>query len=184
MKPLLLLLLAASGRVHETRHDLKTPQEIQGYPCAAGYAWFFDDGTLSSCFVSRQTSFGELTIPPKAWIQLTAEGRPWYVFLGQNVTIKGYPARGQGHDFSTALYPSGKLKTLWLAADTVIDGVPCMEAGFFADVFGGGVETDFHENGKLERCKLARDITIQGRAFHRGDHIRLDNNGKLTGPRL
>jgi hypothetical protein len=72
------------------------------------------------------------------------------------------------------------LKTCWLAADTVIDGIPCMQAGFFADVLGGGAETDFHKTGKLKACKLSRDVTVEGRNLRQGDHAHLDPNGKLN----
>jgi hypothetical protein len=55
-----------------------------------------------------------------------------------------------------------------------------MQAGFFGDVFGGGVATDFHDNGKLKACKLSRDVTVDGRHLRPGDHIHLDAGGKLN----
>jgi len=194
MAPLRLLPLAASClilsvaascttrpvRETTTRKQLSVPTEIQGYPCAAGYAWFFADGRLSSCFVSRETTFGEVNAPEKSWIYLGHNGNPRFVFLAHDATINGYPCRGGGHDYSTAVYPSGKLKTCWLAADSVVDGVPCMRAGFTADVFGSGVETDFHENGRLKLCKLSRDVTIDGHAFRQGDHIHFDASGRIA----
>jgi hypothetical protein len=57
-----------------------------------------------------------------------------------------------------------------------------MRAGFTADVFGGGVGTDFHENGKLKTCKLSRDFTLDGQALRQGDHIHLDTSGLLIRP--
>jgi hypothetical protein len=186
MKPLLLMLLTVSGfgsgaaTETTTRKTLDTPTEIQGYSCAAGYAWFFTDGSLSSCFVSRESKFGEITAPRKSWIHLTRNGAPQFIFLAHDAQIDCYACRGGGHDYSTALYPDGKLKTCWLAADSMVNGIPCMRAGFVADVFGGGVETDFHENGHLKGCKLSRDATIGDRTFHRGDHIRLDETGQMA----
>lgn len=181
MKPLLLVLLAASGAVHTLRRDLKAPQEFQGYPCAAGYAWFFDDGRLESCTISREITFGELRAPEKSWITLSEEGAPRLLWLPHDAQVKGWLCRGGAseHSYSIAFYPNGKVKTVWLAADTVIDGVPCMRATFAADVFGGGVETDFHENGKLQGCKVARDATVDGHPFRAGEHVRLDASGKL-----
>jgi len=41
-----------------------------------------------------------------------------------------------------------------------IQGVSCLRASLGADVFGGGAGTHFHGNGKLARCKLGRDVTI------------------------
>jgi len=130
--------------------------------------------------------FGEATVPEKSMIYLGHDGSPRFVFLAYDATVNGYLCRGSGQDYSTALYPSGTLKTCWLAADSVVDGVPCMRAGFTADVFGGGVETDFYENGKLKTCKLSRDFTLDGQAFHQGDHVHLDTSGRLmqtTSPR-
>jgi hypothetical protein len=180
MKPLLFLLLAASSGPNTVRRDLKAAQEIQGYLCAPGYAWFFADGSLESCSLARESPFGEVTAPEKSWITLTPEGAPRLLWLPQDGKVKGYLSRGGAgeHSYSVALYPSGKLKTIWLAADTTVNGVPCMRATFAADVFGGGVETDFHENGKLKACKAAGTVTIDGHAFRRGDHVRLDVNGK------
>jgi hypothetical protein len=170
------------ARETTTRKQLSVPIEIQGYPCAAGYARFFDDGKLSSCFVSRETAFGQVTIPEKSMIFLGHDGTPRFVFLAHDADVNGYLCRGGGHDYSTALYPSGKLKTCWLAADSTVDGVPCMRAGFTADVFGGGVETDFYENGKLKTCKLSRDFTIDSHAFREGNHVHLNTSGRLVQP--
>ena len=122
-------------------------------------------------------------MPPKSWINLTHNGDPDFVFPGRDTKINGYPCRGGGgaEGPSTALYPSGKFKTCWLAADVVVDGIPCMHASFLSDVFTGAADTDFHENDKLKGCKLSRDTTLEGRVFNRGDRVRLDVSGKLTG---
>jgi len=171
--------LAMGASNDSVRKELKSPEEIQGYACAPGYAWLFNDGRLASCTVSRETAFGEITIPAGSEIFLTAEGHPRSVFLAHDSRVSGYLCRGGKRAWSTALYPSGKLKTCWLADDAVVDGLPCMRAGFVADVFGGGAETDFREGGRLKGCKLSRDFTPGDRFFHRGDHIRLDAGGKL-----
>jgi hypothetical protein len=174
-------VLTSTTRDATTRRELKTVTEIQGFSCAARYAWFFTDGTLSSCFVSRETKFGKIVIPENSMILLSREGAPRFVFLSRETNLNGYPCRGgPAHDYNVALYPGGELKTCWLAEDHVVDDVPCMRAGFFADVFGGGVETDLHPNGRLQGCKVSRDFTYQGRAFRRGDHIRLDSEGKVN----
>jgi hypothetical protein len=175
--PALVLILGAEENT--TRRLLKAPEQIQGYPCAAGYAWFFGDGRLSACRVSRVTAFGGITIPAGSQICLARDGNPRFVFLAHDAAVKGYRCRGGENAWSTALYPVGELKTCWLAEDSVVDGVPCMRAGFAADVFGGGVELDFHENGRLQTCKLSRDTTVDGRAVRKGDHVHLDAAGKL-----
>jgi len=180
---LLSLFLAAASTMSaandSVRKQLKSSEEFQGYSCAPGFAWFFNDGRLANCTVSRETAFGEITIPAGSEIFLAPDGRPRSVFLAHDARVNGYLCRGGKRAWSTALYPSGKLKTCWLAEDTVVDGVPCMRAGFVADVFGGGAATDFQEDGRLRACKLARDFKLGDRVFRRGDHIRLDAAGKL-----
>jgi hypothetical protein len=182
LAPLLSLLLLFSAPYDKnTRIELKTVTSMQGYSCAAGYAWMFPDGKLASCTLSRESKFGEITVPEKSMIYLSGDGDPRFVFLAHTATIHGYACRGGGQDFSTALYPSGALKTCWLATDTLVDGIPCMQAGFFADVFGGGVETQFFENGKLKTCKLSHEVELAGHTFKKGDHVRLDPTGTASG---
>lgn len=180
----LVFSLVGSCTIHPARENTTPKQlsalaEIRGYPCAAGYAWFFADGKLALCFVSREAAFGVVKVPEKSMIYLGRDGSPRFVFLAHDATLNGYLCRGSGHDYSTALFPSGRLKTCWLAAESVVDGVPSTCAGFVADVFGGGVETDFHENGKLKTCEVSRDFAIDGHTFHQGDHIHLDTSGRL-----
>ena len=167
------------------RRRLSTPAEIQGYPYAAGYTWFFADGKLRECAVSRQIRFGEITIPEKSWINLRHDGDSDFVFLAHDTSVSGYRCKGGGplgpmEGASTALYPGGKLKVCWLATDTVVGGVPCAHASMLADAFGGGSATEFHENGRLKSCKLSRDFRLAGYAFHSGEHVQLDEYGNLA----
>src|ERR1700689_4864661 len=46
------------------REKLQQPREINGYPCAAGYAWFYADGKLESCTVSREIAVGVAQLRP------------------------------------------------------------------------------------------------------------------------
>jgi hypothetical protein len=66
-------------------------------------------------------------------------------------------------------------------ADSLVDGVPCEHASLWTDAFGGNSSTEFHENGKLKSCRVARDFPIGGRSFRLGDRIQLDENGGLAG---
>ena len=73
----------------------------------------------------------------------------------------------------------------WLARDEEIQGVPCMSTGGVLRTIGkalarrnqGGVF--FHENGNLSSALVARDCVVQGRAFKRGELIRLDRDGNV-----
>ena len=179
--------LAAGDAVREklTRQRLTAVTEIQNYPCAADYAWFFADSKLAECKVAREIAFGEITVPRGSWINLSHDGDPEFVFLAHDTNVNGYLCKGGGllgptEGASTALYPSGKLKTCWLANDTVVDSVPCAHASFWSDALGGNSGTFFHENGKLKSCQLAREFTLGDRVFHRSDHIFLDAAGRPT----
>lgn len=188
MKSVFFLALMASvgliasdrERPAVSRQTLDAPRTIEGYPCDRGYAWFFDDGRLSSCKVSVETGFGELRVPKASMIHLTPAGKPLFVFLGRDSIVRGMTCRGGGHSYMTAMYPSGKLRVCWLAGDQEVAGVPCGGASFFTDVFGGGAGTVFHENGRLKTCRLSKDQTVQGRRFASGDHPVFDENGKLA----
>jgi hypothetical protein len=135
-------------RSHHSQ-KLTAPTEIEGHPCAAAYAWFFNDGKLPSCFVSREAEFGKLTVPKQSWIFVGHDATPRFVFLAHDAAVNGHLCRGGGNSYSTALYPDGSLRICWLAVDSEINGVPCMRANFAKDVFVGGVGAASRPNGAL-----------------------------------
>jgi hypothetical protein len=150
------------------RSTLQAPTEIQGYPCDKGYAWFFDDGRLSRCTVTREIPFGEARIPAGSYIALNLDGTPNLVQMSHNAPLLGMTCMGgswlgPGEGAMVAFYPSGKLKQCYLAGDQVVQGVPCMSGGLLGDGRGGGAQ--FHENGKLKSCKLTKDFGT----WHKGD---------------
>ena len=69
----------AGQRPNTERKDLKQPADIQGYPCAAGYAWFYDGGALSSCRMARDVPFGEARASAGSWIG----GQAWSTRSGR-----------------------------------------------------------------------------------------------------
>lgn len=66
----------AAAQPQTNRRFLNQATDIQGYPCAKGYAWFYTDGHLYRCFVLREIPFGEAIIPSGSEIALTPEVRP------------------------------------------------------------------------------------------------------------
>lgn len=184
--PAVLCLAALSGPGSGSgdgeRRTLDLAVEVQGIPCQRGHAWFDAAGRLTSCALSRAATIRGAELPSGSWVSLRSDGALEYVFLPGDTRIQGHLCRGQGHDFMTTFHPGGALELCWLAEAEQIQGVPCGRATFIADVFGGGAGTYFHENGKLAGCKLSRDATLEGRPFRRGDHVRIDPNGKLVLP--
>lgn len=154
-------LARAGSPPHVTRRFLHAPAEIQGYPCAKGYAWFFDDGHLSRCTVSQEAAFGEARIPAGSIIALHPDGTPVFVQMSHDAQVLGYTCLGgswlgPAEGAMVGFYPSGKLKECYLAGDQTVQGIPCMNGGIFGDGMGRGAE--FYEDGKLKSCKLSRDF--------------------------
>jgi antitoxin component YwqK of YwqJK toxin-antitoxin module len=159
--PALFSMGWAADKPQLHRKTLDQPTEIQGYPCAKGYAWFFADGKLLNCTVSRAIAFGEATIPAGSWITLSPEGKPRIAQMKQDTNVAGVTCMGgswlgPSEGAMTAFYPSGKLEQCFLAGDQTVQGVPCMNGGIFDDGIGSGAM--FYANGKLKSCKLTKDF--------------------------
>lgn len=84
----------------------------------------------------------------------------------------------------TGFHPNGQLKTVWLAQDEIIQGIPCAKYRFMSVLFGGGDNILFDENGRLRYCTLSDNITIEGQNLRKGDEVRFDNDGKLNSSKL
>lgn len=153
--------VSARSQTQAVRKKLDKPTEIQGYPCAKGFAWFYADGKLNHCTISRQIDFGEATIPAGSIIRLRPDAKPDFVQLSDDTHIAGIICRGgswQGPagGSTTEFYPSGKLKQCFLAGNQEVQGVPCMNGGLVGDRQGHAAQ--FSEDGKLESCKLTKDF--------------------------
>jgi len=157
------------------RTKLTEAREIQGYPCAKGYAMVYPSGKLASCSVSRETAFGKALVPAGSIIGLESTGKPKGAMMAHNTVIAGVRCGGgnwplgPSEGASTAFYPSGKLEQCWLAGDQSVQGVPCMTAGFIG-LFGDGARrgggANFYESGKLKSCTLGKDYGGQRRGEH------------------
>jgi hypothetical protein len=166
-----LLFSVASPETH--RRHLDQPAVIQYYPCDRGYAWFFPDGSLNRCTVSRQIDFGEAHLPEGSIIVLFPNGRLRFVMLKHNTVVSDVRCSGGGplgpaEGSVTVLYPNGKLKSCYLVMDEAIQGVPCASGGSWKAIAGHDQAVEFYENGKLKSCRLSQDFANQ----KRGDGFR------------
>lgn len=166
----------AAGPSQVTRKSLPGDTVIQNYPCAKGYAWFYGDGALNRCTLSRDATFGEAKILRGSIIELWPDGTTHYAMLAHDAVVAGYEVMGgsllgPGEGAMTGFYPSGKLRTIYLVSDQTIQGVPCRggEWGIFTDFMNGGNFVEFYEDGRLQSCKLVRDFGDR----KRGQRIRL-----------
>jgi hypothetical protein len=148
------------------RRKLAQPAEIQGYPCAKGYAWFYTDGKLQRCIVSQETQFGEALVPIGSIIDLKPDGSRDGVQMARSTRIHDVLCDGGGflgpaEGAWVGFYPSGKLKGCYLVGNQDVQGVPCAHGGFFASLTGPDPGTNFYESGSLHSCRLSRDFNGQ-----------------------
>ena len=171
-----LLTLTLSGQTYKpsdlTRRKLDQDTLIQGYPCRHSYAWFYPNGQLNRCFVSRDTSFGEAQIPSGSVVELWPEGATKYVMLAHDAVVAGYYVSGgsflgPAEGAITSFYRSGKLHTAYLVHDQTIQGVPCRGSqwGIFTDPVHGGDSIVLYPDGRLRACKITRDFGGQKRGY-------------------
>ena len=164
--------ICAAAPPHTYRKTLDQPTETQRYPCAKGYAWFYDDGRLSRCTVTREIPFGEARIPAGSYIALNPDGSPDLVQMSRDARILGLTCQGgswlgPGEGSVVAFYPSGKLKLCYLAHDQTVQGVPCASGGFVLKATGVDPGVSFDESGKLRASKLSKDSGAQ----HKGERF-------------
>jgi len=158
----------AASQSQAVRKKLDTPKEIQGYPCAKGTAWFFADGKLNRCEISRPINIGDAKIPFGSIIALRPDSKLDFVQLSDDTQIAGVTCRGGSFQgpaggSSTEFYLSGKLKQCYLAGNQEVQDVPCMGGGLIGDRRGHAVQ--FSEGGRLQSCKLTKDF----RGWRRGE---------------
>jgi hypothetical protein len=182
-----VLLVGVGYGVAQTAHPrpvthrtkLKQATVIQGYPCDKGYTWFYADGKLESCAVSKEFMFGEAKLPVGSILALEWTGAPKYAMMEHNSEVAevkcsgGNWLLGPSEGAVTVLYPSGKLELCYLAGDQVVQGVPCRhEESILGVAYGIAIkhpndpDIEFYESGKLKSCTLAKDFGGKRRGEH------------------
>ena len=182
MKQIMCLTLTmtffASCRSNSYREQPDRPTEIQGISCWG--AEFYETGELEFCLLARDDSLSGQLLQAGTGVAFTREGHMDWCFLRHDTQIQGHLCRGHRNDWMTGFHPNGKLRLAWLAQMECIQGVPCMAASFWRDLFRGGpAGTYFHDNGKLKICRLAKGVTIEGHSFKKCDYVRFDREGRL-----
>jgi hypothetical protein len=174
MKPALLAVslvfavavsVCSASEPNAIRNKLEHDKTIQGVPCAKGDAWFYPDGALNQCALSRNATIGDILAPHHSVIELWPTGAPHLLRISHNATVGGYrvmgsPRTGFPADVVTTFYPSGKLRSIYLVSDQTIQGVPCRGGGawkLLAESASDNNSIEFFNNGRLEACRLARD---------------------------
>jgi hypothetical protein len=99
-------------------------EEIQGYLCGRGRAWFYADGKLKACTIARSAAFGDTRAPIGSSIRLTPDGKPLELVLRHDQDVQGVPCAGAGEvpeplssDAGVYFHENGKLRACKLASD-------------------------------------------------------------------
>lgn len=149
------------------------PIEIQGLSCKVPVK-YHPNGELRSCFLARDDTLSGQPFPEGTLLFFSESGDLKWCYLSKDTEIQGYLCKGKEDGFRTRFYSVDKLKRIWLARDEIIDNVPCAKYAYFSRN-----DVTFHENGRLQSCKLSEDFTVEKQTFKKGDDIEFDDQGNL-----
>jgi hypothetical protein len=173
----------AQERTSLLRIQIEKDTTISGVRCAPtgrASAALFPSGQLASCPLASDTVISRHRLSAGTWIYLTEDGALRAIWLDADARLQGHLCKGTGYKgWSTEFYHTGTLRLCYLAKETMIDGVPCRGASFWAELFGS-TQVVFHEDGHLQSCSLARAIERGGIPFGKRDRIQVDARGRAT----
>lgn len=142
--------------------------ELAGLPCR-GYAWWYEDGSVDNVELAAERDVQGHRVPEGTRVFFDRDGRLAHAWLSADTVIDGRTCRGRWK-IDTAFHPNGHVRAFFPPDTIEIDGVACA-ASVFHPVY-------LHPDGRLRQCKLARDVTLEGRTFEKGETLRLDEAGR------
>jgi hypothetical protein len=160
------ILRHENGRMQ--RAELVAPTEIGGFPCRS-WVWWYEDGALDNFALATDFEVQGHALPADTRVFLDREGRLAHAWLSRETLVDGRPCRGRWK-IDTAFHPNGRVRAFFPPETLAIDGVSCA-ASVFHPVY-------LHPDGHLRQCRLAADVTLDGRRFQRGRTIVLDETGR------
>ena len=146
---------------------------IDGYPCHKNIVfakeWKLRQFILAEGFFMLETEFPEGT-------QVSFYKDRIHCFFGTNTQVQTYWCSGNytkwySMGISTSFYLSGKLKCFFPVDDIEINNILCKSSPF------AGV--CLHENGNLQRCKLAASYAINGKEYKKNTQLHFDETGTV-----
>jgi hypothetical protein len=166
------------------RRSLPSDTTIDGIPCARSGrapAEFHRNGRLAGCALSREHQVGVHRFAAGTWLDFNAEAVLWGAWLSKDTSLDGHLCRGEGYKkWSVRFHSNGTLSGCYLAADTVIAGVPCMRGTFLREVRGGGkTALQLFADGKFRRCQAARDTVVDGHMIRKWQVVERDSAGSI-----
>ena len=158
---------------------------VSGGVLPAGSYVSFRDRIVLSCKLSRKSAFYGQLLPAGSILFFNLQGKLEHFWPGTDFVIQGHLLKARTDGAGEQLHPNGRLRAIWLVEDKEIDGIPCTSSanlfkmGWGAMSLGTKRMAWFHDNGRLQQALLSRDMTIQGRAFKKGEIISLTPDGKI-----
>lgn len=150
---------------------------------------FHPMGGVAEAVLGAQAEVRGQVLPAQATLFFDSAGRVRHFWLLAEATLQGHRLRGMGTAYSGhlghMLHANGNLRAAWLAGEEVIDRIPCasrlpvFRGAWHAVRLGAQAMVWFHPDGRLRQAMLARDATVQGRAFKKGEVVSLRKDGTL-----
>jgi hypothetical protein len=144
--------------------------ELEGLPCQR-WVWWHADGRIDNLELALDRDVQGHRLPAGTRVFFDVEGRLAHAWLSEDTRIGGLACRGRWK-IDTAFHPSGRVRAFFPPETIEIDGIACT-ASIFHPVY-------LHPDGRLQQCKLAGDVTLQGRSFERGSVLCIDAAGRAT----
>lgn len=102
-----------------------------------------------------------------------------YFVLKQPTVVDGWWLAGGSSGPHHEVYANGTPRMFWLARSQDIQGIPCRAMSFWTEIIRQSSAVLFYPNGHLQRCRTAREVTIQGQRFGPGALVRMSDAGVL-----
>jgi hypothetical protein len=192
MRVCCLVLLTATSQLEAQkqleRRRLPATVVIDGITCGPtgrAFAEFHSSGRLAECPLANDTVLGGHSLPATAWVSFTEDGAIHGAWLPRDTKLGGHVCHGTGYKgFRVLFHSNGALRLCFLAADTEIQGVPCIHGSFWTEIRGGGKSAvHFRDDGQLVRCQASRTFTRDAIEVRRWQTATFDLQGRLMDPK-
>jgi hypothetical protein len=146
---------------------------------------FRSSGEVDIAWLGKEGAVHGQSLPEGTALFFASDGRLRFFWPSRDTVLQGHLVRAQDDGAGSRLHPNGKLLAIWLAQDEVIDGIPCSSSGNVLRMGLGVLHLGtkrmawFYDDGRLQQAMLARDFTLQGHSFRKGEVVSLDRNGRV-----
>ena len=145
---------------------------IDGFPCADNYIWFDRNWKVTEFQLSEEYMLLGNKIPKKTWVRFYKD--KIICMFPYDTEIQSHTCGGSSwgrEGIHTVFYLDGKLKHFFPKENVKIDGIFCKSS-----VFAG---VSLYENGRLKKCKLAKDQNINGKNYEEKSTLTFDEEGNV-----